>query len=81
MQENSAFYYKIQSMSTKPKNTLMRKWHLIQNQRLLREIYQEPAITSNKRGRPLKDILVTAKLYKNVNCMTSQNLQVLYYSP
>ena len=44
------------------KNILMSKWHLIQNQSSLRAIYQEPPITSYKRGKSLKDILVRSKL-------------------
>ena len=44
------------------KKILMDKWHLIQNQPLLREIYKEPPIISYKRGKSLKDILVRAKL-------------------
>ena len=34
---------------------LMSKWHLIQDQPLLREIYKEPPIISYKRGKSLKD--------------------------
>ena len=44
------------------KKILMSKWHLIQNQPLLREIYKEPPIISYKRGKSLKDILVRSKL-------------------
>ena len=44
------------------KNILMSKWHLIENQPLLKEIYQVPPIISYKRGKSLKDILVRAKL-------------------
>ena len=44
------------------KNTLMSKWHLIQNQPLLRDIYKEPPIVSYKKGKSLGDILVRAKL-------------------
>ena len=44
------------------KNILMKHWHLIQNQPLLRQIYKEPPIISYKRGRSLTDILVKAKL-------------------
>ena len=44
------------------KNILMSKWHLIQNQPLLREIFREPPIVSYKKGKSLKDILVRAKL-------------------
>ena len=44
------------------KNILMSKWHLIQNQPLLREIYKEPPILSDKRGKSLKAVLVRSKL-------------------
>ena len=44
------------------KNILMSKWHLIQNQPLLREIFKEPPIVSYKKGKSLKDILMRAKL-------------------
>ena len=44
------------------KQILMQKWHLIQQQPLLSEIFQGPPIVSYKRGRSLKDILVRAKL-------------------
>ena len=42
--------------------TLMSKWHLIENQPLLREICREPPLISYRRGKSLKDILVKAKL-------------------
>ena len=44
------------------KKILMSKWHLIENQPLLKEIYQDPPIVSYKRGKSLKGILVRAKL-------------------
>ena len=44
------------------KNILMSKWHLIENQPLLREIYREPPFISYRKGKSLKDILVRAKL-------------------
>ena len=40
----------------------MSKWHLIENQPMLREIYREPPLISYTRGKSLKDILVRAKL-------------------
>ena len=43
------------------KNILMSKWHLIQNQPLLREIFKEPPLISYKKGKSLRDILVRAK--------------------
>ena len=44
------------------KNILMNKWHLIEEQPLLREIYREPPFISYRKGKSLKDILVRAKL-------------------
>ena len=44
------------------KTILMSKWHLIQDQPLLRGIYNEPPIISNKRAKSLGGILVRAKL-------------------
>ena len=43
------------------KNILMDKWHLIQNQPLLRELYKEPPLISYRKGKSLKDMLVKAK--------------------
>ena len=45
-----------------PEIILMSKWHLIQDQPLLREIYNKPPIISYKRAKSLGDILVRAKL-------------------
>ena len=44
------------------KHVLMQKWHLIQNQPSLRQIFKEQPLISFKRGKSLKDILVRAKL-------------------
>ena len=44
------------------KQILMDKWHLIESQPLLRQIYKEPPLISYKRGKSLKDILVRTKL-------------------
>ena len=41
---------------------VLKKWNLIQNQPLLRQIFKEPPIISYKKGKFLKDILVRAKL-------------------
>ena len=43
------------------KHTLKEKWHLIESQPKLREMFKEPPIISYKRGI-LRDILVRAKL-------------------
>ena len=44
------------------KHILFEKWHLIQNQPSLRQIFKEPPLVSFKRGKSLKDMLVKAKL-------------------
>ena len=44
------------------KQALLTKWHLIQNQPLLRQIFKEPPIISYKKGESLRDLLVRAKL-------------------
>ena len=44
------------------KNIIMNKWHLIENQPLLREIFKDPPIISYKKGKSLQDMLVRAKL-------------------
>ena len=44
------------------KNILTSQWQLVQDQPLLREIYNEPPIISYKRAKSLGDILVRAKL-------------------
>ena len=41
---------------------LMEKWNLIQNQPLLRQIFEKPPIISYKKEKSLKDMLVRAKL-------------------
>ena len=42
----------------------MGKWHLIQNQQQLREIFNEPPLISYREGKSLKDLLVRAKLWR-----------------
>ena len=44
------------------KEVLMKKWNFIQNQPLLRQIFKEPPIISNKKGKSLRDMLVRAKI-------------------
>jgi len=44
------------------KEILMGKWHLIQNQPQLRNIFKEPPLLAYRKGKSLKDILVKAKL-------------------
>ena len=43
------------------KQILMSKWHLIERQPLLKEIF-EPPIISYRGGRSLRDVLVRSKL-------------------
>jgi len=47
------------------KTILMSKWHLIQNQPLLREIHKDPPLLSYRKGRSLKNVLVRAKLWRS----------------
>jgi len=44
------------------KDTIMGKWHLIDSQSQLRNIFKELPIISYRKGKSLKDILVKAKL-------------------
>ena len=44
------------------KNILMSKWHLIENQSLLREIYKDPPLLSYRKGKSSEKVLVRAKL-------------------
>ena len=44
------------------KQALLKKWHLIQNQPLLRQIFKEPPIISYRKGKSLRDLLVRAEL-------------------
>ena len=44
------------------KSIVMSKWHLIEYQPLLREIYKEPPLLSYRKGASLKNVLIRAKL-------------------
>jgi len=44
------------------KPILMNSWQFITQQALLNDLFKEPPLTSHRRGRSLKDILVRAKL-------------------
>ena len=46
------------------KRILMGKWHLIQNQHRLREIFKKPPLISSRKGKSLKDLLVRAKFWR-----------------
>ena len=52
------------------KTILMSKWHLIENQPLLREIYKDPPLLSYRKERSLKNVLVHCK---------SKALKVMYF--
>ena len=41
---------------------ILTKWHIIQQQPMLNQIFKEPPIISYRKGHSLKDILVRAKL-------------------
>ena len=58
-QEN---YLKLTSCLTITMKAGFTKWHLLQNQPLLRQIFKEPPIISYKKGKSLRDLLVRAKL-------------------
>ena len=57
-----AFVAQYQPSVSSLKEVLMKKWNLIQNQPLLRQIFKEPPIISYKKGKSLKDMLVRAKI-------------------
>ena len=44
------------------KQVLMKKWHIIEGQPLLKQIFKDPPIISFKKGKSLKDMLVRAKI-------------------
>ena len=46
------------------KEAVMKKWNLIQDQPLLRQIFKEPPIISYKKGKSLKDMLVRPKIQR-----------------
>ena len=62
------------------KEVLMKKWNLIQNQPLLRQIFKEPPIISYKKGKSLKDMLVSAKIEK-VNTRFHPSMDVWPVTP
>ena len=48
----------------------MEKWHLIQNQQLLRKIFKKPPqLISYRKGQFLKDLSVRAKLWRTDNLL------------
>ena len=44
------------------KQVLMKKWHIIEEQPLLKQIFKDPPIISFKKGKSLKDMLVRTKI-------------------
>ena len=61
-QKTSTFVTQYHPALPSLKRILMGKWHLIQNQQRLREIFKEPPFISYRKGKSLKDLLVRAKL-------------------
>ena len=59
---NIAFRDTVPALRSTLNEVLMKKWNLIQNQPLLRQIFKEPPIISYKKGKSLKDMLVRAKI-------------------
>ena len=60
--EMSPFVTQYQPSVSTLKEVLMKKWNLIQNHPLLRQIFKESPIISYKKGKSLKDMLVRAKI-------------------
>ena len=56
------FVTQYQPAVPKLKHVLKEKWHLIQNQPPLQQIFKEPPIISFKKSKSLNDILVRAKI-------------------
>ena len=50
------------------KQVLLGKYHMLQNQPMLTEIFKDPSIISFRKGKSLKDMLVGAK--RVLNCFT-----------
>ena len=58
------FCYTIQTIPpgfTYTEEDTMGKWHLIQNQQRLREIFRQPLLISYRKGKSLRDLLVRGK--------------------
>ena len=55
------FVTQYQPSISKLKETLLKKWHLIQNQPLLHQIFKQPPIPSSKKEKSLKDLLIRYK--------------------
>ena len=60
--DNLTFVTQYRPSVSNLKQALRAKWHLIQNQPLLRQIFKEPPMISYKKGNSLIDLLVRAKL-------------------
>ena len=57
-----AFSHTVPALSVYLKEALMKKWNLIQDQPLIRQIFKEPPIISYKKRKSLKDMLVRGKI-------------------
>ena len=63
------------------KNILMSKWHLIQDQPLLREIYNEPPNISYKRAKSLGDIQSYKVTYYTITSFNESRLACQHLPP
>ena len=54
------------------KNILMEKWHLIQNQPLLREIYKDPPLISYRKGKSLKEHMTRTHFFVSKEIVTQK---------
>ena len=57
------------------KQALLTKWHLIQNQPLLCQIFKEQPIISYKKGKSLRDLLVRATIKGSTHVFTQEGNQ------
>ena len=62
--EISPFVTQYQPSVSTLKEVSMKKWNLTQNQPLLRQSFKEPPIISYKKGKSLKDMIVSQKRAK-----------------
>ena len=63
------------------KNILMSKWHLNQDQPLLREIYNEPPIISYKRAKSLGEQKLKVTYHMHVNALRiTSDLAHIYFT-
>ena len=58
------------------KTILMSKWHLIEYQPMLRDIYKDPPLLSYRKGRSLKDVLVRANFEGHIFLISTNRSRV-----